>query len=55
VKHERIAAVAVAAKDDDYNPTENAFGINIAIAARPKTIQNHFVHSHHHLSKGRCN
>jgi hypothetical protein len=41
-----------AAKGDDYNPTEIAFGLYLAVTAVPKMIHNHIVHSHHHLSRG---
>jgi hypothetical protein len=50
-----VAAAAAAAKSDDYNPTEIAIGLYLAIAAWPKTIHNHIVHSHHHLSRGQRN
>jgi hypothetical protein len=55
VKHRKIAAAAAAAKGNDYNPTEIAFWPYLAVAAWPKTIHNHIVHSHHHLSRGRRN
>jgi hypothetical protein len=54
LKHRKTAA-AVATKGDDYNPTEIAFVLYLAVSARPKMIHNHIVHSHHHLSRGSRN
>jgi hypothetical protein len=51
----KTAAAAAAAKGDDYNPTEIAFGLYLAVAAGPKMIHNHIVHSHHHLSRSSHN
>jgi hypothetical protein len=52
-KNRKIAAAAAAAKGDDYNPIEIAFVPYLAVW--PKTIHNHIVHSHHHLSREQHN